>query len=104
MKDVVWRPYLAALGGRPIRGHDGVREYLASLSQDWESFQQDTIEFFDAGDKAVVFIDTYAKGRTSGIDFEVPVAHVLSFEGGKCVEFVSYQDRDEAMRAAGLAE
>jgi ketosteroid isomerase-like protein len=35
--EVEWRPHLASLSGQPIRGHDGVREYLESLREDWEA-------------------------------------------------------------------
>ncbi len=101
---VEWHTHLATLGGQPIRGHDEVRKYMTSLQEDWASFRQEPQEFFAAGDKVVVFLDTYARGRASGVDVEVPVAHVLTFEGGKCLGFVSYHDRAEALRVAGVKE
>ena len=52
----------------------------------------------------VAFLHTYARGRGSGVDVEVPVAHVLRFYGGKCLGYVSYHDRAEALEAAGLSE
>jgi ketosteroid isomerase-like protein len=102
--EVTWRPHLASLGGQPIRGHDEVRAYMASLREDWVGFRHEPIEFFDAGDKVVAFLDTYARGPESGIDVKVPVAHVLEFERGKCRGYVSYHDRDEALRVAGLQD
>jgi ketosteroid isomerase-like protein len=102
--DVEWHPHLASLGGQPIRGHDGVRAYMASLADDWEHFRHEPIEFFEAGDKVVAFLDTLARGRGSGVDVEVPVAHVLTFSDGKCSGYVSYHDREEALRAAGVDE
>jgi ketosteroid isomerase-like protein len=101
---VVWQPHLATLGGQPIRGHDEVRAYMASLREDWEGFRHEPEQFFDAGDKVVAFLHTYARGRGSGVDVEVPVAHVLSFENGKCLGYVSYHDRAKALKAAGLSE
>jgi ketosteroid isomerase-like protein len=102
--DVEWQPHLATLGGRPIRGHDEVSAYMASLREDWEVFRHEPKQFFDAGDKVVAFLDTFARGRGSGVDVEVPVAHVLTFKEGKCTGYVSYHDRAEALRAAGLEE
>jgi uncharacterized protein len=102
--DVEWRPHLAVLSGRPIRGRDEVRDYLNSLREDWESFQHEPERFMDAGDKVVVFLHTHARGRGSGVDVNVPVAHVLSFENGRCSGFISYYDRAEALRSAGLDE
>jgi ketosteroid isomerase-like protein len=101
--DVTWRPHLATLGTQPIRGHDEVRAYMVSLREDWQSFRHEPEEFFDAGDQVVAFLQTYAKGRGSGVDVEVAVAHVLSFEDGKCLGYVSYHDREEALRVAGLS-
>jgi len=100
--DVTWHPHLATLGGRPIKGHEGVRAYMASLQEDWVGFRHEPEEFFDAGDKVVAFLHTYARGASSGVDVEVPVGHVLTFEDGKCTGYVSYHDREEALRAAGL--
>ena len=101
--DATWQPHLATLGGRPIRGHAEMRRYLASLREDWVGFRHEPEGFFDAGDKVVAFLHTFAQGRGSGVDVEMPVAHVLTFAHGKCLGYVSYGDRDEAMRVAGLA-
>jgi len=49
-------------------------------------------------------VHTCASGRASGVDVDVRVAHVLTFEGGKCLRYVSYLDRDEALKVAGLDE
>jgi ketosteroid isomerase-like protein len=102
--DVEWRPHLAILSGQPIRGHDEVRAYLESLQEDWESFRHQPEQFMEVGDKVVVLLHTYARGRGSGVKVDVPVTHVLTFENGRCSEFVSYYDRAEALRSAGLAE
>ena len=102
--EVEWRPHLADLSGRPIRGHDDVRAYLKSLRDDWESFRQEPERFMDAGDKVVVLSHAFARGRGSGIDLDVPVAHVLTFRDGRCSEFVSYYDRSAALKDAGLEQ
>jgi ketosteroid isomerase-like protein len=100
--DATWQPHLATLGGRPIHGHDEIRAYMNSLQEDWTGFRHEPEEFFDAGDKVVAFLHTYAQGRGSGADVYMAVAHVLEFDDGKCSGYVSYGDREEAMRAAGL--
>lgn len=100
--EVEWRPHLTSLGGRPVRGHDGVREYLASLADEWDDFQQDLEQLFDAGDEVVAFLRTCGRGRASGVVLQPRVAHVLRFRDGKCIESVTYLDRDEALRTTGL--
>jgi len=98
--DVEWHPHLATLGGKPIFGHAGVREYMASLTEDWEYFHHEPEEFFGVGDNVVAFVHTSARGKSSGIELDVPVGHVFSFRDGKVLRFVTYLDRSEAMRAA----
>jgi uncharacterized protein len=100
--EATWRPHLATLGGIPIRGHDAIRQYMASLQEDWIGFRHDVEKFIDAGDKVVAFLHTYARGRESGAAVEMPVAHVLSFENGKCTGYVSYGDRAKALKSVGL--
>jgi ketosteroid isomerase-like protein len=99
--EVTWQPHLATLGGIPIRGHNGVRDYMRSLQEDWEFFRHEPEEFIDAGgDTVVALLHTYARGRESGVDVDVAVAHVLTFKDGKCMGYVSYHDREEALRIA----
>lgn len=100
--DVEWQPHLAALGGRAVRGHEGVRGYLGSLAEEWDEFRQEPEQLLDAGDEVVVFLNTYGRGRASGVEIEMQVAHVLRFEDGRCVKNVTYLDRAEALSAAGL--
>ena len=101
--DVTWHPHLATLGGKPIRGHDEVRAYMASLQEDWIGFRHEPEEFIDAGqDTVVALLITYAQGRGSGVDVVVPVAHVITFKDGKCMGYMSYHDREHALRIAGV--
>jgi ketosteroid isomerase-like protein len=101
-RDVEWHPHLATLGGGAVRGHDGVREYLVSLAEEWDDFRQEPEQLLDAGDEVVVFLNTYGRGRASGVEIALEVAHVLRFEAGKCVRNVTYLDRAEALSATGL--
>ena len=77
---------------------------MASLKEDWEHFHHEPEEFFGLGDEVVVFVHTSARGKSSGIDLDVPVGHLFSFREGKVVRFVTYLDRGEALRAAGAEQ
>ena len=100
--DVEWRPHLTALGGDVIRGRDDVRDYLMSLAGEWDDFRQELEQVFDAGDLVVVFLNTHGRGRASGVEVHLHVAHVLRFKDGKGVENTTYLDREEALSEAGL--
>jgi len=101
---VEWHSYLSSLGGRPIRGHAGVRRYLRSLAEVWAEFRHELEELVDAGDSVVSLLHIHAVGRASGVAVDMPIAHVLTFEGGRCIESVSYVDRSDALEAAGVRE
>ena len=79
---VEWHPHLATLSRQPIRGHDGVREYMASLQEDWESFRHKPEQFFDAGEKVVVFLHTYARGSATAPTSKSPSLMCSPSSGG----------------------
>jgi ketosteroid isomerase-like protein len=60
-------------------------------------------EMFEAGDRVVAFVRVEGVGSKSGVSVQARIAHVHSFREGKvsCVE--SFEDREEALRAAGIA-
>jgi ketosteroid isomerase-like protein len=98
--DVQLFPHLSSLGGVPVRGHAGLRAYLTSLAEEWEEFRHEPEGFFDAGDNVVAFLHTHAVGRGSGVKVDLAVAHLLTFEDGRCIRNVTYLDRAQAMAAA----
>ena len=87
-----------------MQGHDGLRRYLTSLAEEWEEFRHEPEDFLAAGDTVVAFLHTHALGRSSGVKFDLDIAHLLTFEDGRCISNVTYLDRAEAMKAAGLRD
>jgi ketosteroid isomerase-like protein len=67
-------------------------------------YDPDALEFFDAGDRVVVFARAVGKGKASGLEVAQDEAHVWTVRDGKLQLCVSYVDRAEALRAAGLSE
>src|SRR5215208_3809911 len=96
--EVEWHPHLSSLAGHPVRGHAGVRSYLGSLPEEWVEFRHEPEGFVDAGDSVVALLHTRAVGRASGVAVDLPVAHLLIFDGGRCIESVSYVDRSKALQ------
>jgi ketosteroid isomerase-like protein len=45
---------------------------------------------------------TRTVSRGSGARVDMPVAHVLTFQDGRCIKSVTYVGRDGALAAAGL--
>ena len=77
-------------------------QFLGRLSEAWEEFRWEPVEYHDAGDQVVVFIRMTARGRGSGMDLERDIAHLCDIRGGKLVRHETFFDRNEALAAAGL--
>jgi ketosteroid isomerase-like protein len=86
------------------RGHEGVREFVALIREQWATMRLEFQEFVDAGDKVVVSIRLIGVGKESGVETTANAAHVWTFRDGKVVRQTTFQTMDEALEAAGLQE
>ena len=86
------------------RGREGWAQFWRDFSSVWDEwhFDSDAFEFFDAGDQVVVFARAVGKGKGSGVDVAQEEAHIWTIRDGKMQLGVSYTDREEALKAAGL--
>ena len=85
-------------------GHDGVREFLALIQEQWAAFRLEPQEFVDAGDSVVVSVRLVGVGKESGVETTANAAHLWTLRGGKIVRQTAFQTMDEALEAAGLRE
>jgi ketosteroid isomerase-like protein len=85
-------------------GHEGVSRWLADWNVDWANWSVEPDEFIDAGESVVVFIRMRTRGLGSGIATERRDAQVFALAGGKVVRLDYYNDRQQALKAVGLAE
>ena len=98
------RLHLATLGGNPIRGHDGIRAYMASLQEDWIGFRHEPEEFIDAGEQgrcASPHLRSRPRKRRRRRDARRPRPHL---RGRNTLGYVSSGDvrGEAAFRDAGL--
>ena len=104
-EDVEFLPVTAmvAADGRPYRGHDGITRYVADVARVWEELTVEPSEFHRVGDDTVVAVGrVYAWGVGRVID--APVGWLWRFApDGKAVYGRVYENRAEALAAAGLA-
>jgi uncharacterized protein len=101
--DVEWSTYLVpGPGGATYRGHDGVRELWSDARNIFGDFRNDPERIMEAGDKVVAFITVRGRGKASGIAVKARIAHVMTLRHAKVLRVQSFEDRDEALKAAGL--
>jgi ketosteroid isomerase-like protein len=86
------------------RGHGGVAQWLEEWGAAWDAWSYEPEHYIDAGDVVVMFTRTRAKGRASGVELDREEGVVFKLRDGKIADIAYYNDRDQALEAAGLSE
>jgi uncharacterized protein len=99
-RDIEWDATDALAHTGLYHGHDGVTEYIESLSGVWAEFHLNPEQFTESGDGAHVMVLGNVKGRLAATsqDVEARFAHVLQLEDGKVTRLKVCLDRDAALR------
>jgi ketosteroid isomerase-like protein len=92
-----------AHGGEPYRGSDGIKRYFEDVERTWEEIRVVPQAFREAGDHVLVSGRVYARGR-GGFLVDSPTNWVWRLREGLVIWGRVYDDRDEALRAAGLTD
>ena len=86
------------------RGREGVQDWLELLDDTWSEWRFEPEEFVPCGEKVLVFCRISGRGRASGAEGHMHVAHVWRFHGSRAAGVQVFIDPDEARQAAGLRE
>jgi uncharacterized protein len=87
------------------RGLEGSVAFRESLREVWgDSLRVQAEDFIEHRDHVVVMARTSARGKSSGAEVDLPVAHVWTIRDGKVVRFQTFARREEALEAVGLSE
>jgi len=107
-EDIVWdisHSRRAFLYSKPLyRGHEGVREAWRGVLSAFGKVDFEVEELIDAGDHVVAVIREWEVGRSSGVPVEASHLAVLTLADGKVTHMRIFDDRREALEAAGLSE
>ena len=102
-EEAEFRPVMSALEGAVYRGHEGLRQWMREVDEDWDVFEANGDEYRDLGDEVLALGGWHARGRASGIVLDVKTAAwLVRLREGKVVSYRSFSDRDEAFEAAGI--
>jgi ketosteroid isomerase-like protein len=98
--DIEWDATDALAHTGLYQGHEGVTEYIQSLTGVWEEFILNPEQFSESGDGAHVMVLGNVTGRLSatGQDVEARFAHVLQLDEGQVTRLKVCLDRDAALR------
>jgi ketosteroid isomerase-like protein len=91
-----------SVGTRPgVYTIDGVRSFWEDFTGAWESVHWAADEFIDAGEHVITPLTNSFRGR-DGIEVQARTTWVWTFRAGRLARITFYQDRQEALEAAGL--
>ena len=99
----VFEPQVAAIEGT-YAGHDGVREFIRTIGELYETFQVHLEEVRDLGDRVLALGTATGLGKRSGIEHSTPLAILARFENGRITRFKDFGDKARALEAAGVVE
>jgi ketosteroid isomerase-like protein len=100
----MFAPEYAATQPLVHRGIDGYLEVWRNWLEPYEHFRVELEEYFDAGDKVVLFARQLGQPKLSSVPVEARSAVVFVFRDGTLVRLEFHLDRERAMKAAGLSE
>ena len=84
-------------------GHDGVRRWMAEIDDQFEDWHSSIDEFRDAPEERLLVLGAiHLRGRASGVEFDQPMAWLLTFAGDQVTELRTIPDHAQALEAAGL--
>jgi uncharacterized protein len=86
-------------------GIEGVERFLSEWLDVWAGLELEVEDVCAAPDGRVLsLILQRGKGRSSGLEMEMEMAQVATLRNGKVTRLDNYEDRAEALEAAGLRE
>ena len=102
--EIEWHTYIVpGPGGGTYHGHDGVRHLWSDARNIFGNFRNEPERIIDVPpDRVVAVVRVCGTGKESGIPVEAHIAHVHTFRDGKVIRVDSFDDPEEALRAAGL--
>jgi ketosteroid isomerase-like protein len=107
-EDIVWdlsNSGRSLLSPQPIYyGHDGVRQAWRDGLSVFDEVDYELEELVDAGDRVLAVIHEQEIGRASGAPVEAAHLAVWTLADGKVTQLQVFDDRHQALKAAGLSE
>jgi ketosteroid isomerase-like protein len=104
-EEIEWRnPEDSPIAG-VWHGHTGVREWFKQATEAFGEMTFAPDEFREASeDRVLVLLHFGLRGAGSGVQMDVPFAHLIDIKAGHVTALRMYSDQRKALAAAGLSE
>jgi hypothetical protein len=94
----------SAVGG-VYHGHDGLRKFLRDFEDAWGGeIRLEPEAYFDLGQHTLAFHVLHGRGRHSGAEVAMPVAHLVRWRDDLAIYFKAYAQREDALSDLGVSE
>jgi ketosteroid isomerase-like protein len=102
--EIEWHPPPNFPEPGPHRGVEAIRRALGAYEETFDLFVTEPERLFPTGRRGEVlaFARTRTRGKGSGAEVTIEVAHLFTVRDGALVRFEVIIDRDEALRRVGL--
>jgi ketosteroid isomerase-like protein len=90
-------------GGAPFHGHDGYRDWIATMEDSFEVWQIHPEVFREHGDTVVVLGHMHMRGRGSGVELDQKTGWVVEIHEGKMTRFQAFLSHEQALAAGGIS-
>jgi ketosteroid isomerase-like protein len=101
--DVVFDPSSSRPEGGVYHGPQGVLEGVQAWVERWAEYKFEVEEIVDAGDRVLMIIRESGRSAGSGIEVTQHTFWVQTVRHGKIVHAVLFNNRRQALEAAGLS-
>ena len=78
--------------------------FETEIDEVWDEHRLEPQEFIDAGDRVVVLLREYQRGKGSGVELVIDTATIVDVRDGRIVRMQGYMNPAEALEAVGLSE
>jgi ketosteroid isomerase-like protein len=91
----------STLTGSTYKGHDGIREWMAEIDDQFDDWNVTIEEMEDVPpDRVLAIGNVHFRGRGSGVEFDQPIAWICRFSADRVTEMHNYSDQSAARDAA----
>jgi ketosteroid isomerase-like protein len=102
--DVEIRVVSAQLTGvDAFHGHDGYREWHATMEESFEVWQIKPDSFQEVDDRVLALGRMHLRGRGSGVELDQETGWLVDVRDGKMTRFQAFLSHEEALAAGGIS-
>ena len=103
--DVLLEPLRAVHDGTVYKGHQGLRDWLTDMEEDWEYQRVEVVELHaPQPDRIVLEAVLHVRYRVSGVEVAAPGAWLCRLRDGAITRITFFGDVEGALEAANAGE